>query len=427
MLTVPLTLTFCVVAPLLAQVMLPVTAPRLALAVMRAWMVLVPTVPLLGVSVSEVCQVEPLSLDSSTPVGAVTMRFAVRLLPPTVKDCAGVDAVPAVVVPKASDEVLAVTVGGLTRVVPSEALPLFVFGSTVLADSDKSTVATSLNEAGVLFEATFSSNVTTAVPPDAKAPKLAFTLVVALSAVFRTVPPAPGTTPWARLEIVTFELIGIAQDTTDGASLGPLFVNVTVVVRLLPITMEDVVEPKEMLKSERRLLVTVAPVGELCVTPLLVTKTGAGIANTVPFARLEAVETGIDSETGVPFVTVPPEIVTTCPTLDSVKPFCGVASVPIVNSGGRVTVRDVTPAGADPATVLLRFTVTEPVSPAGNVLAGIVPTARGVGTIAVVTARLPATFNVPETACVTAALKPPPEMDTFPEMVPTVPVPERRT
>ena len=36
-------------------------------------------------------------------------------------------------------------------------------------------------------------------------------------------------------------------------------------------------------------------------------------------------------------------------------------------------------------------------------------------------------FSVPETACVTAALRPPPLIDTFPEMVPTVPVPARRT
>ena len=109
--TVPLTLTFCVVAPLLAQVMLtPLMLPAVAEAAMRAWMVLVLTVPLLGVSISEVCQVLPLSLDNSTPEGAVTMRFAVRLLPPTVKDCTGADAVPAVVVPKASVVVLAVTV-----------------------------------------------------------------------------------------------------------------------------------------------------------------------------------------------------------------------------------------------------------------------------------------------------------------------------
>ena len=295
-------------------------------------MVVVLTVPLLGVRVSEVCQEVPLSLDNSTPVGAVTMRSAVRLLPLTVKDCAGVDAVPAVVVPKASDEVLAVTVGGLTRVVPSEALPLFVFGSTVFADSDKSTVATSLNEVGVLFEATFSSNVTTAVPPDAKAPKLAVTLVVALRLVVATVPPAPGTTACARLEIVTFELIGIAQDTADGASLGPLFVNVTVTVRLLPITMDDGVEPKERLKSERMLLVALAPVGAgLCVTPLPATKTGAAIVNAVAYAKLEAVETGIATVTGAPFATVPPEIVTTCPDCESVKPLCGVLNVLMVN------------------------------------------------------------------------------------------------
>ena len=42
------------------------------------------------------------SVESSTPVGGVTVTFAVKLLPLTMNVCAGVEAVPVVVVPRVS-------------------------------------------------------------------------------------------------------------------------------------------------------------------------------------------------------------------------------------------------------------------------------------------------------------------------------------
>lgn len=56
---------------------------------------------------------------------------------------------------------------------------------------------------------------------------------------------------------------------------------------------------------------------------------------------------------------------------------------------GMVTDSDVTLTGDDPTVVLVRFRLTFPVSPAGNVLAAMVPAARGVGTIVVVTVTFP--------------------------------------
>src|SRR5947209_8079496 len=53
-LTVPVTDTFCAAAPVLVSAMLPVTAPWAAAALMRALMVVVGTVPLVGVKVTVV-------------------------------------------------------------------------------------------------------------------------------------------------------------------------------------------------------------------------------------------------------------------------------------------------------------------------------------------------------------------------------------
>ena len=69
---------------------------------MRAWMVVLFTVPPLSVSVSEELKLVPF-VDSSTPVGAVTVMFPVRLTPLTLKFC-DPDAVPADVVPRFSEE-----------------------------------------------------------------------------------------------------------------------------------------------------------------------------------------------------------------------------------------------------------------------------------------------------------------------------------
>src|SRR5205807_2639600 len=87
-------------------------------ALMRASMVVDPTVPPLGESVSDVTKVLPLG-DSSTPAGAVTVMGPVRLLPLTVKNCP-VPGAPAVVVPRFSDVGLTAIAGvgvGLTNCV----------------------------------------------------------------------------------------------------------------------------------------------------------------------------------------------------------------------------------------------------------------------------------------------------------------------
>src|SRR5438445_9455 len=68
---------------------------------MRALMVVLATVPLVGVNVSELWKLAPLSEEISTPAGAVRVRGPVRLLALTVKVVA-VPAVPAVAVPRLS-------------------------------------------------------------------------------------------------------------------------------------------------------------------------------------------------------------------------------------------------------------------------------------------------------------------------------------
>src|SRR5207302_581607 len=95
---VPVTATFCAVAPVLVSVMLPVTVACAAAGPMRALIVVAATVPEVGVSVTELEKVVP-PLEISTPVGAVMTMGAVKLVPLTVK-VAAVPAVPAVVVPK---------------------------------------------------------------------------------------------------------------------------------------------------------------------------------------------------------------------------------------------------------------------------------------------------------------------------------------
>jgi hypothetical protein len=146
--TVPLTLTSCVVAPLLALVMLPLMLPALADALMRASMVVRARVPPLGVSVSDVCQVLPLSFDNCTPVGAATTTLAVRLLPLTVKDF-GVEAVPAVVVPRLSLYGLTVSAGAAFTVSLSVAVVLLpvLLAAVTVAVLDNVPVAEALTAA----------------------------------------------------------------------------------------------------------------------------------------------------------------------------------------------------------------------------------------------------------------------------------------
>src|SRR5205814_1410622 len=108
-LTVPVAATFCAVAPVLVSVMLPVTGPCAAAELMRALMVVVATVPDVGVSVTVPEKgVPPLGISQSFP----TRRSSdlVKLVPLTVK-VTGVPAVPAVVVPKVSELGVTVTVG----------------------------------------------------------------------------------------------------------------------------------------------------------------------------------------------------------------------------------------------------------------------------------------------------------------------------
>lgn len=84
-LTVPVTATLWVTAttPLtLLLVMLPAIFPGVAVALMRAVMVVAATVPLVGVKVSVDEKLVP-SCESSTPVGAVMVIGAPKLLPDT--------------------------------------------------------------------------------------------------------------------------------------------------------------------------------------------------------------------------------------------------------------------------------------------------------------------------------------------------------
>ena len=80
-LTVPLTDSYCVAAPALVLVMLPWIFPATAMPLIRASIVVAGRVPLLADSVSAVSHVLPLSADNCTPVGAVMVTKAFRLLP----------------------------------------------------------------------------------------------------------------------------------------------------------------------------------------------------------------------------------------------------------------------------------------------------------------------------------------------------------
>src|SRR5947207_3155757 len=115
-LTVPVTVTFWVVAPVLVSLMTPLTAPAAAVALMRALMVVLATVPPVGVSVTVLEYVMP-QVEISTTVGAGMVIGAGKLLALTVKVLT-VPAVPAVVVPRSS-------VAGVTVMVGA-ALPLSV-------------------------------------------------------------------------------------------------------------------------------------------------------------------------------------------------------------------------------------------------------------------------------------------------------------
>ena len=80
--TVPVTASFCVVAPVLACVILPVMLPAVAEALMRAMIAVEVTVPLVGVNVNEFWKVTP-SVETSTPAGAVMVIGALRFVPDT--------------------------------------------------------------------------------------------------------------------------------------------------------------------------------------------------------------------------------------------------------------------------------------------------------------------------------------------------------
>ena len=81
--TVPLAATVWVVAPVLAQVTLPLGVP-VAVEAMRTKIVVISTIPPLCVSVTDGPKSPP-SVLTSKSVGAVTVISAVRLLPLTLK------------------------------------------------------------------------------------------------------------------------------------------------------------------------------------------------------------------------------------------------------------------------------------------------------------------------------------------------------
>ena len=136
-LTVPLTATFCVLAPLLTTVTLPASEPTLA-PVRRTEICVGATVPALGVRLTDDAKLVPL-VETAKPVGAVMRMVAVRLDPLALNVWAG-DAVPTVVLKPVRLLVEAATEGGgagltvperLTMRVPAPALvmvrePVFV-------------------------------------------------------------------------------------------------------------------------------------------------------------------------------------------------------------------------------------------------------------------------------------------------------------
>ena len=109
--TVPLTATDLLVAPELATPMLPLGEPATAEAAIRTEMV--PEAdPLLSLTVAVGPKLVPL-LETSKPVGAVTVTLPVRFAPLTVKACVA-EAVPAVVLNAANVPVVLIDGGGTT-------------------------------------------------------------------------------------------------------------------------------------------------------------------------------------------------------------------------------------------------------------------------------------------------------------------------
>ena len=85
-LTLPLTLMFCIEAPVEVQVILPFGEP-LALLFIRIYIVVVFTIPDVWGKFTLFPNPEPELVDTSKPVGAVTIKLAVNPIPLTVKLC----------------------------------------------------------------------------------------------------------------------------------------------------------------------------------------------------------------------------------------------------------------------------------------------------------------------------------------------------
>ena len=79
--TVPLIATSCAAAPVLVLAIEPVTLPVAAVALIRASIVVLFTVPSFSVNVSDELHETPPSSDTWTPVGAVMVTLAVRSAP----------------------------------------------------------------------------------------------------------------------------------------------------------------------------------------------------------------------------------------------------------------------------------------------------------------------------------------------------------
>lgn len=118
--TVPLAATFCVVAPVEAQVTLPEGLPEAA-EVSRTYIVVLPTLPPLWLRVILDAKPLPNVVDTSKPVGGVTVIPAVRFEPNTVK-LDWVDGVPAQVV-NADKVPKVVIVGVAPTAIPFKLMP----------------------------------------------------------------------------------------------------------------------------------------------------------------------------------------------------------------------------------------------------------------------------------------------------------------
>ena len=143
-LTVPLTGTFCVIAPVEEQVIFPDGVPD-AEALNRTYIVVVLTFPPTGINEMDPLNPLPEVTDTSKPAGAVMSRLATRFVPDTVNVCSA-EGVPAQVV-KGVNVPFTVMMGAPPSISVSVDVLFPGFGSVVPAGAVTVAVFTRLPEA----------------------------------------------------------------------------------------------------------------------------------------------------------------------------------------------------------------------------------------------------------------------------------------